>query len=370
VGPNEKSGLAEQQPLTNVLRAKQLTQDPSPEAIGKQLLGTVLEAQQRFIQLRRHDPNEQFKVTLAHLVSGSILGRLGQKENALAQYEHARAILERLVRAEPDNIQLGHYLATTYHLSGTLYTETGQPDAALRRHDQAREILETLVHASPAAFNFKLDLAKNFLCIGNLRHAAGQSEAAAQSQEQARVLLENVLRDNPKTIPQFQSDLAASYRGLGDAQRAIGQSQSGQQSYQQAQDLLEKLVAQYPDDPNYCADLDALNKLIETPNNNMAHLKQDARATAEANALAKAKDASTDMLYDAACVYARSAAVTADAQQAEQYADRAVELLRGAIAKGYNDADHVMKDADLEVLRSREDFKTLLTELKTENAAR
>jgi len=44
--------------------------------------------------------------------------------------------------------------------------------------------------------------------------------------------------------------------------------------------------------------------------------------------------------------------------------DRALTLLRQAVARGYKDAIHMKKDADLEPLRAREDFKKLLSELE------
>jgi tetratricopeptide (TPR) repeat protein len=97
----------------------------------------------------------------------------------------------------------------------------------------------------------------------------------------------------------------------------------------------------------------------------LAHLKDHARATAEAEALATAADADAALLYNAACVFALSAAVVpADAGQREKYAGRAVELLRQATDRGWSSSDHIRKDADLAILRGREDFRKLLEELQ------
>ena len=40
-----------------------------------------------------------------------------------------------------------------------------------------------------------------------------------------------------------------------------------------------------------------------------------------------------------------------------------MELLAKAVQAGYQDAAHMKKDTDLDPLREREDFKTLLAEL-------
>ena len=46
------------------------------------------------------------------------------------------------------------------------------------------------------------------------------------------------------------------------------------------------------------------------------------------------------------------------------YADQAMAMLRDALAKGYKDAEHMQTDKDLDPLRSRDDFKTVVAELE------
>ena len=48
----------------------------------------------------------------------------------------------------------------------------------------------------------------------------------------------------------------------------------------------------------------------------------------------------------------------------ERYAARAVALLKQAVEKGYKDVAQLKKDADLDALRNRADFKALLNELE------
>jgi hypothetical protein len=77
-----------------------------------------------------------------------------------------------------------------------------------------------------------------------------------------------------------------------------------------------------------------------------------------------------ESLYTAARMRAITAAVIRatdksleGARQADAEADRAVDWLHKAIAAGWKDAAHLRKDADLDALRDRDDFKKLLTEL-------
>ena len=52
-------------------------------------------------------------------------------------------------------------------------------------------------------------------------------------------------------------------------------------------------------------------------------------------------------------------------QTAAGYADRAMDLLRQAIAKGYKDVKHLTTDKEFDPLRQRDDFKQLLAELES-----
>jgi hypothetical protein len=77
--------------------------------------------------------------------------------------------------------------------------------------------------------------------------------------------------------------------------------------------------------------------------------------------LTKAGEWNATQWYEFACFYAvASGKVTAKKQA---YADRAMELLRKAVQAGWSDGAHIAKDSDLDPLRDRKDFKSLLGEL-------
>jgi hypothetical protein len=91
-------------------------------------------------------------------------------------------------------------------------------------------------------------------------------------------------------------------------------------------------------------------------------------ATQAAEELLAAPQPPGDVLYEAACVFAVSAAAVADAEPRERYAARAVELLGRAHAAGYFQqkarAEHLKKDDDLTALRQRDDFQELLARIE------
>jgi hypothetical protein len=65
--------------------------------------------------------------------------------------------------------------------------------------------------------------------------------------------------------------------------------------------------------------------------------------------------------YNFACVHALASGTVAGKKQ--EYADRAMELLTTAVKAGWKNAAHMAKDADLDPLRDRDDFRRLLAAL-------
>jgi hypothetical protein len=107
----------------------------------------------------------------------------------------------------------------------------------------------------------------------------------------------------------------------------------------------------------------------------LAHAGDHARAATEADDLTRDEKTPAVTLYDAACVYGLSVpAAKDDAKQQEQYARKALTLLRRDAAAGYfNDAaqvEHMLKDDDLAALRDRADFQQFVADLKKKLAPR
>jgi tetratricopeptide (TPR) repeat protein len=96
--------------------------------------------------------------------------------------------------------------------------------------------------------------------------------------------------------------------------------------------------------------------------NTRMHSGAIAEAVAEVNELTMLENWSAAQWYDFACIYSVAAGTMAGKKQ--EYANRAMELLRKAVNAGYKDAAHLKSDAALDAVRDREDFKTLVSELK------
>jgi hypothetical protein len=97
-------------------------------------------------------------------------------------------------------------------------------------------------------------------------------------------------------------------------------------------------------------------------------LGQVADAVAEVDELTRSASGSGDQWYNFACVYAVASGKSADKKQ--EYANRAMDLLQKAVKAGWRDAAHISKDTDLDPLRGRDDFKTMIEELAKKSPAK
>ena len=105
----------------------------------------------------------------------------------------------------------------------------------------------------------------------------------------------------------------------------------------------------------------------------LIRLRGHREAARVAGELTRIQPEDSNDAYDAACYVslcvplAEKDAELPESQRqvvAERYADRAVDLLREAIRKGYTNAGHMKKDQHLDPLRRRADFKKLLADLE------
>jgi tetratricopeptide (TPR) repeat protein len=87
-----------------------------------------------------------------------------------------------------------------------------------------------------------------------------------------------------------------------------------------------------------------------------------AEAVADVAELTKSTDWNAQQWYDFGCVYAVASGTNANKKA--EYAVRAMELLQRAVKAGYDNAAYMKKDADLDSLHERDDFKKLIAELE------
>jgi tetratricopeptide (TPR) repeat protein len=309
-------------------------------------------------------------LAISHLNLGNLLGQLGRSAEAEAAYRAALKLQEELAAQHPELPEYRQELATSHNNLGTLLKQMGRrAETAAAAYRAALKLQEELVAQYPAVPAYRQGLARSHNNLGALLADLGQRPEAEAAYRAALKLREELAAPHP-AIPDYHNDLAGTLVSLADLLRK-------QQNYPQARELLEQAAPHCqaalktnPSNPDY-RQVYRINRRVLAFT--LTGLGEHAAAARTAEQLASFGVDPANEAYSAACVLALCVPLAEkDAQlpeaerprQARAYADRALELLRRAVANGYQDIAHLKKNTELDPLRSRNDFQELLAELE------
>jgi serine/threonine protein kinase/Flp pilus assembly protein TadD len=372
-------------------------------------LGKMPEAEQQYRKALAHReklvtdfpavPAYRQVLANSHDILGLLLADLGKRPDAEQQYLKALALQEQLAADFPALPVYRKDLATSHYYLGILLADLGKGPEAERQYRKALDLREKLVKDFPAVPLYRQELATSHCGLGVLLAGQGKGSEAEQQYRKALGLQEKLVTDFPKA-PAYQVELGGSYVNMGRLIRDGGQPRASLVWFAKA---IRTLTAVYEQDRrvvqtqqflrnshlNRAMAYDRLHQFAEalqdwdravelSPPREQAGVRAS-RATARVNAgqvaeavaeiaeLTKSSAWSAGQWYDFACVYALACAKSAARKQ--EYADRAMELLRRAVQAGWRNAAHMRQDTDLDPLWGRDDFQQLLRELDKQPAA-
>jgi tetratricopeptide (TPR) repeat protein len=240
-------------------------------------------------------------------------------------------------------------LAVSHNSLGLVLEDLGQWPAAEQAYRRALDIQEKLVAEVPNVSEYRLDLAGTRVNFGHLLTKQGQGQNSLVWFAKAIAMLEPMVKGDPRLVVERQF-LRNAHLRRAEALAQLGRHADAVKEWDRVLEI------------NAETHLQSFIRLQRALS--LARAGEHAKAVAEANSLVEAQDVTAAMHYNLACVCAlASAAVKDDVKLHHQYAARAVEILRQAVAKGYKEAAHMRQDRDLDALRERDDFKKLLAEL-------
>jgi tetratricopeptide (TPR) repeat protein len=290
----------------------------------------------------------------SHHDLGGVLQALGKHAEAEAAYRRALGIAKKLADEFPTVPGYRGELAGDLNSLGWLLKVRGRPAEAETAFRQALAIQEKLVADFPSRPGHAQDLAGTYSDFGHLVCDRGEPANALEWFAKAIVRLQPVLQQEPRLVT-TRLYLRNAHWGRAAALGQLGRHAEAVADWERA---------------SACNDerhRDGLFRLQRAAA--LARAGQHAEATAAVDALLKPGRADAGTLYGAACVHALTAAgARSDPAQAEKHAARAVGLLRQAVQQGYEDLAQLKKAADLDALRPRQDFQTLLGDLEKASA--
>jgi serine/threonine protein kinase/tetratricopeptide (TPR) repeat protein len=336
---------------------------------------------------------------------GHVKAAQGKFQDADQTCREALKIQEQLAADFPSVPEYRQHLARSYYNFGQMLVKREKLTEAEPAYRRALTIHRELAKAFPKVPDSWRHLAHSQSALGLLLSKQGKWLEAEEAERAALAAWEKLMKLYP-TTPGDAVKLGNLQTNLGLTQTQLGVRGLDQGDFENARSWLDKAVATFESVgaprrataefrkflgnahgaraaalirlgfykealPDWDQALQLGSRAAPTYLRmqralTLAYLKEDARATAEADSLAAIKDLPAYLLHDAAAVYAVAAAAVRDkAQLSEKYAAHAVALLRQAFAKNYQAvAAEVKKDKKLDVLRSRLDFQKLLKEFE------
>jgi eukaryotic-like serine/threonine-protein kinase len=356
-------------------------------------------------------------LAIGHNNLGVLLATTGKPSEAEQEYRKAMAVYRKLA---DDNFAVTDFrnrLANTHNNLGLLLSGIGRPSDAEDQYRKALALHQKLADDNPAVTDFRSQLASSNNYLGILLSGTGRPSQAEAHYRQAVALYQKLADDN-LAVTQFQAGLAGGHMNLGVLLSSTDRPSEAETEYRKALALFQKLADAEPGNPgwrravamslNNLADLDndagrfdaAIARLKESCaiHERLAHdhptlsdyrsglafaLTGLGRAHHRAGRSAQAvdplrraialRDAIPNLNFDARYDLARDhgllASIATDHRSgpsagfAASEADRAMAVLRIAVAAGYRDAAGLRTDPDLAPLRDRPDFRLLLLDL-------
>jgi serine/threonine-protein kinase len=345
-----------------------------------------LQTQQRALAIREQVaraypgvPEYRKELAIGQMNVSGRLADLSRFGEALEPLRSAQEILEALVREHPEVADYRYRLASNERLSASHLLNMGRTTEALRSYRQSARRLEGVIRDVLGDLSYPYLLASVYESIGFTEDRdLGRLPEAAASYRRAETILEKLAGDNPDVVS-YRSELASCDRRLGRILTRLGLRDEALPLLRRALQTNEALVRDHPKDIWYQDGL-AYSLLY------LGQLHREAGREAEALPFLRRAGEVTRRLsegdvldvYETACMQALSApligveqARPSDVDQAlrRQYAVRAVESLRRAIAGGFHGLRQVESEEDFEAIRSRDDFQALLRGLKEKSRA-
>ena len=213
----------------------------------------------------------------------------------------------------------------------------------------------------------------------------GRTKEALDFYEKARAISERLAEADPKNVD-AQRDLVAGYLKIGTVAQLTHDFTTAAQWYEKALDVTHRFdkpefctqeVGELKNRLAICGNIDKVLADVSSAKKLPADLRAPVLAAGLAvllakNDLPKARQAAEQLAElatrpvdycRAACGFARLSPI-GDKDAREKDAQRAMNLLRQAVAKGFKDDTYMKEEKDLDSLREREDFKKLIAELK------
>ncbi len=168
-------------------------------------------------------------------------GRADQINQVYRSYRAAQDDWDRLVKAEPDDLEWRRRLALNHEKIGDALFAKNERSSALASYGQAVSEMETLARENATNTEFKKDLAASQQKKGDMLLSMNKLDQAVVAFNMGRKTMKSLV-DSDSANAQWQRLLATIENKIGDAQLAEGNLQEAETAYANALSRIEAIA--------------------------------------------------------------------------------------------------------------------------------
>jgi tetratricopeptide (TPR) repeat protein len=220
--------------------------------LRKRLLTTAVPFYEEFARQQPGDPEARRQQAEAYRLLAFVRAEMGEKEQAVADYGQARAILAELAdrpgvadvpRCRLEAARIDNHL-------GTLLRDLFRDADAEAAHRRAVGVLEPLVEAFPAVADCRTELAATHTSLGLLLFRLDRRDEAEAAYHHALDLLEPLAAATP-VPPECRREQGRASFNLGLLLFRSGRFPEGEAAYRKSLGMWEELAGAFPDNLAY-----------------------------------------------------------------------------------------------------------------------
>ena len=298
-----------------------------------------------------------------------ILRRLGRLDEAEAVFRAGRDVYERLAKEEPAVPGHRDMLALISNNLAGLLARRFQFAPALPMARRAVTEYEMLTKDHPTVLVYAESMVMSRETLGQVLVNLGSKEEALHVLSAAVAAAEILVSSHPDK-PLFLQRLIESRTGLAGVEASLGRFDRAVATLERASRRLQEAVTRHPNSAEFRV---LVWEVASTRADILLKQGRPAQAVEGLETLSGEPCPEGVSYYNVACLYTRAAKMTLDdphasaepAQEARtrNYNNRAIDILRKAVAMGFRDVKQFAQDRDLDPVRNRPDFQLLMMDV-------
>lgn len=234
-------------------------------------LGRTADAERRIVEAHRlatelardnaADPIWRWEQARAQQRRGDVEMAKGDLAAALREFRSVQAIMESLIKIDPDNAQYHRDLSLAYERIGLVQVAQGRFAEAFANFKEVLRLRQRLVDGSPNDVGRQQDLAVVHERIGEMQRAHGELDEALASYRASLAIVERIAKIEPDNVG-LQRQLAIAHNNVGTLLYAKDELAEALKTFRTAFAIAERLTKSDPHNAEWQRGLSVIHERL------------------------------------------------------------------------------------------------------------